>query len=417
MRSDPSNTNERPDGRKRGDSSTTAPRSDSTSNWRRIPRARIAAAMTAVLIVIFAVVSFTVTRDVPAIVIDAAPFSAEITARGRLDAAVISTVGAEGAGRVVAVLVQTGDSVAAGDPLIRLDPELAAEQYRSAAAAASAAADGVSSARADLAGAEVQLAERRRDHERLAPLAGSARPVAEVEAARTAVTKAEADVERAKARLAQSEAQAAAAAADRDAMRRLRDNLILRAPIRGVVVSRDVDPGAVVAAGTPLLRLADPATLEFIAFVDETVMGRLRVGLPADASFLSAAAQGLNGTVASIGREVDAETREVEVKIALGEAPEWWALGQRVDVRLHSDPTNASTTVPGELVSWQGQEPGVYVAERGRARWVPVQLGHTAGTRVELARGVSAGDTVLAPTGLQPGNRVSPVVGMSPGEP
>jgi HlyD family secretion protein len=380
------------------------------SNRRRMSRVRIAIAVAASLVAIVAVASCGGGRAVPAVVVDAAPFAAEISARGRLEAGAIAAVAAEGAGRVIDVLVKAGASVTVGDPLVRLDADMATEQYRSAVAAAAAATDGVRSARADLAGAEVQLAERRRDHERLEPLAGTAVPAADVETARSAVVKAEADVERALARLAQSEAQAAAAAADRDAVRRVRDNLVLRAPLSGVVVSRDVDPGAVVGAGTPLLRLADPTTLEVVAYLDETAMSRLRVGLAARVSFLSAAEPSVNGTVTSIGREVDPDTREVEVRIALTSVPSQWALGQRVDVRVDTDPATASAAVPSELVSWQNGTPGVYVARQGRARWRPVELGHADGTRIELARGVQAGDTVLAPAGLQADTRVAPVI-------
>jgi HlyD family secretion protein len=378
---------------------------------RRIPHGRIIAVVAAATLAVVAAVWFGDKDNVPAVVVAAAPFAPDLRSRGRLDARVVATVGADAPARVEAVLVDIGDTVRVGDALVRLDADVSREQLRSATAAAASASDGVRSAKAELASATLRLAERKDDHERISPLAGTAVPAAEVSTARIASAQAQTDVDRAAARLAQAEAQADAAAADRATAERRLADLILRAPIAGVVVARSVTPGDVVAAGAPLLRITDPATLEIVAYIDESVMHSLHVGLPTRVAFNAADGDSVGGTVKTIGREVDPETREVEVRIALGVAPDLWALGQRVEVRIDTKASAAATTVPTEMVAWQGSDPGVYVADRGRTRWVPVQLGRPRGERVEVTRGVRAGDTVLAPSGLQAGQRVAPVVG------
>ena len=381
-----------------------------SSGVRRIPHLRIALAVGAALVAVFAALGLGIGSDVPAQVVRAEPFAATLAARGRLEASVTATVAAELPGRVDAVLVRAGDSVAAGDALLRLDADVAREQYRAATALAASAEEGVRSARAEQAGAEVHRAERQADYERIAPLAGGAVSAAEVAAARAALDRASTDLERAAARLAQAESQAAAAAADRQVARRALDELVLRAPVTGVVVARDVEPGDIVGAGAPLIRLADPATLEVVAYVDETVMEGIRIGLPAEVSFLSTTGRTSTGTVRSIGREVDPDTREVELWIALAQPPARWAIGQRVDVRVETEPGTTGTAVPTEMISWAGAEAGVYVVDAGRARWVPVELGRTGYDRVEVAGGVSPGDTILAPAGVRAGARVVPVL-------
>jgi HlyD family secretion protein len=398
--------------------STSAPRGKQTPanvapptlGVRRIPHLRIALAVGVALVALFMVIRLGEGSDVPALVVRAEPFAASLAARGRLEASVIATVAAEAPGRVDAVLVHVGDSVAAGDPLLRLDAAVAREQYRAATALAASATEGGRSARAELAGAQVQRAERRADYERIAPLAGGAVSAADVAAAKAALDKAETDLERAAARLAQAESQAVAAVADREVAQRALNELVLRAPIAGIVVARDADPGNSVGAGTPLLRLADPSSLEVVAYVDETMLGGVRVGLPARVAFLSKAAETSTGNVRAVGREVDSETREVELWIALQQPPARWAIGQRVDVRVDTEPGATGTTVPTEMISWEEDKAGVFVVDAGRARRVPVELGRADRARVVVTGDVGSGDTILAPAGLRSGARVVPIL-------
>lgn len=381
---------------------------------RRIPHGRIIAVVTAAMAVSLAALWFGNRAEIPAIVVTSAPYAADIPGRGRLDAGTFATVGADAPGRVEAVLVDVGDTVAMGAPLMRLDADVAGAQARSASAAARAAAEGLRSAQAEHASATLRLSERRADHERIAPLAGTAIPAADVATAESAVAQATADADRAAARLAQAAAQAAAAEADRTAAERRLAELTLRAPVAGIIVGRDVAPGDVVAAGAPLLRLADPATLEVVTYLDESVMRELRPGLAARVVFGADEAAGVGGSVRTIGREVDPETREVEVHVGLDALPDRWAIGQRVDVRVETERAAAAMAVPSRLVAWQDSAPGVYVIRAGRARWAPVTLGRLRGDAVELARGVQAGDTVLAPVGLRAGQRVAPTFGPAP---
>jgi HlyD family secretion protein len=375
-----------------------------------IPHGRIVVGVALALVLTSVAYWLGDRADVPAVVLSSAPFVAEVPGRGRLDAASLVTVGTEAPGRLEAILVDVGDTVRRGDPLVRLDADVAREQLRSATAAAASTDEAVRSARAELASAVLRAAERRDDHERIAPLAGTVIPAADVSSARVAFAQAEAEVDRATARLAQAQAQAAAAAADRAAAERRLDDLVVRAPIAGVVVMRSADPGDVVAAGAPLVRVTDPSTLEVVAHLDESVMPGLRVGAPVRVEFAGAGGRSAGGRLRSIGREVDAETREVEVRVALESAPDRWAIGQRVDVRVGTEPATSAVAAPTALIAWDASEPGVFVLDGGRARWVAVELGTPSGDRIGIMRGVRVGDTLLTPAGLRTGKRVTPTL-------
>jgi multidrug resistance efflux pump len=56
------------------------------------------------------------------------------------------------------------------------------------------------------------------------------------------------------------------------------DKLVLRAPLGGQVLKRVVSRGEVVAAGAPLLTVADQSELKLTLYVSERELGRVRVG-------------------------------------------------------------------------------------------------------------------------------------------
>jgi HlyD family secretion protein len=56
----------------------------------------------------------------------------------------------------------------------------------------------------------------------------------------------------------------------------------LRAPFKGIIVSRNVEPGEVVSIGQEVFSIADLSEVELKVFVDETEIGRVRPGQPVD---------------------------------------------------------------------------------------------------------------------------------------
>jgi RND family efflux transporter MFP subunit len=269
-------------------------------------------------------------------------------------------------GTVIDVLVDEGDAVAAGQPLVRIDArDLAA---KSAQAAAS------------LTEAEAMHRDAVTQANRIRSLyADSAAPRAQLDAAETALARAEAAV-----RVAQS------ATSELDA---LRSYAVTRAPFAGIVTKRFVDPGAFAAPGAPLVAIQDASTLRIVASVPPELARTLRRREP------------LAGTIE--GQPVQA-TIEGVVPAAAGNLYVLNALVPNAQVaRLAGStatlalPAGARTTlvVPAEAVVREGDLTGVML--RGPAgderRWV--RLGPAAGAMVEVTAGLDAGDRVVVPTG------------------
>lgn len=131
----------------------------------------------------------------------------------------------------------------------------AADQQAAAVAAAQrrveAAQGAVATARANLTTPDIRAAES----------AGVRRQLAQQQAE---VQSAMALIEQARAQLAEAEAN--------------RENLIVRAPFAGTVVTRAAEPGEIVAAGTPIVTLVDLGAVYLRGYVPEGQIGSVRAG-------------------------------------------------------------------------------------------------------------------------------------------
>lgn len=249
---------------------------------------------------------------------------------GRIEGDLI-LVAPKTAGRVVELLVREGDEVRAGQLLARLEQASVGAQFAEAQAGQrafeaqaeaqarglellraetpiqlAAARAGVQAAQAELRRAEAVSAQEARDLERARELARQGfvgpqaverselaqRAARDQEAAARAASaralEAARDAELAPHRIrarsaetAATRAQAQAAAARADQARSQVDDLSVNAPASGRIAARYVNPGEVVAAGTPLFGLNDLTRVYLKAYVPEPMLGLIRLGQPA----------------------------------------------------------------------------------------------------------------------------------------
>jgi HlyD family secretion protein len=195
-----------------------------------------------------------------------------VSATGNLEPINQVDVGSELSGIIKTVEVDYNDSVKVGQVLARLDTDkLNAQVLQSKAALESAQAQ-VMQVQATLRQARAELKRLRQVHE----LSGGKVPsVFDLESAEAALSRAQADEVNAKAQVAKARATLEVDETD------LAKTLI-RSPINGVVLSRDVEPGQTVAASLQapvLFTLAeDLAKMELHVDVDEADVGQVRQG-------------------------------------------------------------------------------------------------------------------------------------------
>jgi HlyD family secretion protein len=213
------------------------------------------------------------------------------------------TIGFRVAGRVETLEVDEGDAVSAGEEVARLDPtplELEANEARANAASVGRRMELlqrgyrpelVAQGRATVAEQQASLTQAEQSLARQEQLRGSGAVAQRVyDDALAARDEARARLRAAKENLAQLEygyqhqevaegeanhQRALAAAAE--AEQRLKDTVLL-APADGVVLTRAVERGAILAAGTPVFTISLRAPVWAVIYVDEANLGRVAPG-------------------------------------------------------------------------------------------------------------------------------------------
>lgn len=324
-------------------------------------------------------------------------FQAEITGPGTLDAISKADVSSSLQGSITALHVDRNDMVHKGEIIAEVNANDLKAQLDASIASQEAAHKTVEAARADSRRAEATLANARSTlarQQELLRIGTSTRSA--LESAETAVQQAEADFVKAQSSVLQAEAQEAAAAATVEVSRAQLDKSVIRAPIGGVVVARNLNLGDIVSPGNAIVEIVDPSSIVLTARLDESTIAVLSAGQDAAIAFTSQEGVTVSGKVRRIGREVDTETREFTVDVVPDRLPTNWAIGQRGIAAIGLEGRHGVIAVPVAVIGWRYGQAGVWVVEAGRAVWRCVELGATGGKHIEVRLGLDEGDVVVA---------------------
>ncbi len=346
-----------------------------------------------------------------------------VVATGRIEPITKVEVKSKANGIIEALRVDVGDVIAPGQVLVELDKETLAARLREARANFQAATAGLRGAEAALEkniveaeGPDVQFT--RRAFERAKAL-HSDRLLAQsgLDDAQGALVVAENRQRSAKGQLVVAHAKVAEAAANvaqsRAAVERAEEelrNATIRSPLRGMVLTRDVEVGSPVSsilnmgsAATLVMTVGDIERVFVRGKVDEADVGRVKLGQPARISvetFKDRSFEGKVTQISPIGVERDnVTTFAVQVSIDNPGSALKANMTANAEIVLEEHP-NVLIVPEAAIVYDAGKNPFVEVPDpnaAGGRRRVAVRLGVGSGTRTEVVSGVQAGDRVLLP--------------------
>lgn len=271
--------------------------------------------------------------------------------------------------RVVEANVKAGQTVRAGDVLLRLDDADLQAKFQQAKAAQAAAEATRLQAAADEARME-QLVK------------GRAVSRQEYERAVTALTSANAEVQRTAE--AVKEAQA------------MLDWTVIHAPFDAIVIDKKVDAGDTVVPGQPLVTLFDPKRMQLIASVRESLAYRLKVGQPIGVR-VDVLKKTCQGEVSEIVPESQSGSRSFQVKVT-GPCPAGIYTGMYGHIQIPLD-EESLLVIPRAAVHQVGQLELVDVVGKGRVDRRSIRTGRVFGENVEVLSGLSEGEEVVVPVG------------------
>ncbi|MDO4637689.1 MAG: efflux RND transporter periplasmic adaptor subunit [Lautropia sp.] len=272
-------------------------------------------------------------------------------------------------GRVLERLVEVGDTVRTGEVLARIDPADLTPLVHARRAEQVAANSELRLAKADLARAERLHAQN---------FVSSAN----VDRARAAVAVAQARLKSASAQLRQ---------ADNAFSYR---NLVSK--INGVVTALQMEPGQVVAAGTPVIRVAKQGDVEVAVAIPEAELARSRAITAWEVHFPGLPGRTWTALLRELSPSADPASRTYAARLALQGDTHEIALGMSA-VAQAGDGQSRVLTVPLSALFSQDSAPHVWVIDPATHTVTArsVSLGAADARRIQVTRGLAAGDQVV----------------------
>ncbi|MFO1121258.1 MAG: efflux RND transporter periplasmic adaptor subunit [Hyphomicrobiales bacterium] len=282
-----------------------------------------------------------------------ARLSDDIGAIGTLLAEETVEIAPETSGRLAAVLFKDGDRVTAGQPLFRLDTDLA---------------------EADLTEAKARLSLAEANYKRSQTLRKSGNVAQSVyDAAVTEMEVARAVVDSAQVRL---------------------DKLTIVAPFSGLAGFRTVSAGAYVTAGTALVQIDKIDLLKVKFSVPELEQSRIRLGQAIDVTADALPGKHFTATITAIDPSVDVNGRALQVRADLDNADLMLRPGLLVRVTVKGAARDA-VLVPETAIVQRGDNAFVFIAKDAKAEEAQVRVGKRVAGAIEIVEGVSPGAEVV----------------------
>ena len=299
------------------------------------------------------------------------PLSETIAAAGNISAMTDAVVGSETAGRVTRVAVKVGDHVKAGQILFQIDDELRAIA--------------VEQAKAQLLAAETNFTKSQKDYAR---------------AQKLYETKdiSNAELEGNKLGMQSAEAQYKSALVGLKLAQRQYDDTKIKSPINGIVASRRVDLGEMVAPGSDVANIVNISKVKVKLSIPEEQIGLIRLKQPASLHIDSDPTTEFKGMVYTVGSktetpnghsypvEVIVENKDISV-LKVG-------MFARVSIQVRTVPD--ALVISKESLVTEDTGPQVYVVENHTAKLRAVKLGIRSGDKVQVTGGLKQGELVIS---------------------
>jgi HlyD family secretion protein len=333
--------------------------------------------------------------------VERGPLAAVVAASGTLNAVTTVQVGSQISGQVKEIFADFNTPVKSGQVIARIDPatfELRVNQARAdldaAQSAVAVARSGLAAQHAELGRVKVNLADAQRDLERKKSLVDKNYiSPAELDKARTVFDSTREQLKAVQAQRQVSEAQVRSALAtvkQRESLLKQSEvdleRTIIRAPVDGTVILRNVDAGQTVAASLQapvLFTIAqDLRDMQVEAAIDEADVGRLRTGMPVSFAVDAFPRRSFSGEIRQIRKSPQNVQNVVSYTVVISAANPDLALlpGMTANVRVQVESRASALKVPNAALRWRPPGAGEPAPQEG----APPAKGQAAGQAAQF---------------------------------
>ena len=168
----------------------------------------------------------------------------------------------------------------------------------------------------------------------------------------------------------------------------------VRAPLSGVVQTRDVAVGELIQADAPLMTIVNLQSVALEASLFEADFARVRIGSPVRVTTDAVPGRTFTGRIGFLGSSVDPQTRTVTAR-ALIDNPGNLRPGMFARGQIQTGVGKLSVTVPAQAVLDDGAAKVVFVDAGGKYQRREVALGNESNGRIEIKSGVKQGENIV----------------------
>lgn len=314
---------------------------------------------------------------------------------GTIEAQIVSKVGFQITGKVIAVEADQGDVVKADALLAKLDDAAQRAKLRKSEAAQRQASANLAKTQAQRERAEVSYQQKRSINLRRQTLVG--RGSVSQEAAEEA--QAAEEIALGDSKISEADTKVAAVLQDDAASQRQIDAVVLaqhelRAPFDARIIARSKELGGIVNAGEAVFTLIAPDSIWVKAYVDEALAGGLSVGQPAFVRLRSDPNQLFETEIVRIDQENDRLTEERRIYVrcrVCNPQHQLRYLGEQTEVEIVKKVIPSGLFIPLKFVEgYDGRSGTVWTLENGRLARQRVQFGERLlDGRIQITSGVS----------------------------
>ena len=293
----------------------------------------------------------------------------------------------------LAVYVEVGDAVTAGQKLCALDLASTLSSYNAANISYTSAAQSYQD-QAAIFDKQIALAEKN---------VSDLKALFEIGAAsQLEIDQAELSLQTAQAQkvstLAQLEAGMQSYKSNVEQLDTVLENVDTQgnviAPIDGTIISLSASEGGFISASAPVAVIDGVDRMEVAVSVSEALVPKLARGDEVDVS-IGSLGTSVVGAIKSIELAASMQTKLYNVTISINEDVEGLLSGMSADVSFRTNTSADTIVIPTEAILTSNNTQYVFVAEEGLARYVEISTGLTGNGVTEVTSGLKAGDMLV----------------------
>jgi len=348
--------------------------------------------------------SVKVIKAITDTVADSASFNAS------LEASEEGTISNKVGGKVVQVSFEDGQSVSAGQALIKLDDtdirnniKSSEAQVASAEAQLNSAESSANSSQIGISKQQTNLETAQRNYDRTKALYDQgAETKVNLEAAEAQLKNAQTDLQTAQANAESSSLSAEAQRAniqksqtDLDTQRESLQNTVITAPIGGVISGKSVTVGQYISPGTVLGKVQNISSINAVIEVKDSDLSYVKLGAKAKFKLSDKDSEEYDGVIKSIDGAADPASRVFKCKIQIDNKDGKLKPGVFGKIKIATDENKKAITLPLKALGGSEGNYYIFINNNGVAKKQTITTGDISGDTVEIKSGVKDGDSVI----------------------